>query len=779
MASPSYLPIWQARLQPCKGVLSVWHPSGCRGGGFSVDLPPMAKRRLYCQQCGRHYPLPGSTEGKELFCAACGGGLADRPAKGKTVPKGDAFRGKVISGARLTARLAVRPTRVIYRAAHKRLRTDVRVEVFPGPFAERNSAYVQRLFRQAAVTREIRSLNVVTMLDLGRRTDYHYIMTDHLPSGLRSLLEKKGRVDLNMALVIAEDALRGLTAVDTAGATHGNVSPDGVLFDYDGSARLDHLGTALRPEELNRLVVTEGGMVAGPVFYIAPERTAGERQADIRSDLYSLGVTMYQMLSGRLPYDGRNAEEVAVMHVEAPVPELDRARPDTPPEISRFIGRLMAKDPADRPEGPEAALEELRERAIELSSQRKIRPVQAAGPSQERAAKSVKWGAAWTVVALLLFGLAVVPLFIMYRQHREKQVGPKETEAGTPPRVLMLVRGGDPLVADPLPAETARAVRTLIAYGLSFCRELDVVDPAYAEELHGAGKTPQQIRQTVAADYLLVAAHTRGFQRRNWTLTFAGGKKEPWSVRTECGVEEGQEHDLSGIARALEELLAKVTERLELDPPGEILPVAGADAAAWAQVAAAVEAEREGRWKEAVSSAQRALDAAPDGAPFAVLLAFYNVVDRAKETGRFPRVPALPTEGLSPEMVALAGVLTEMGAVHHAAVERRFGDYLSRFPRSARGYFLLALWRLYARGSPEEAAVSLKHAVELDPGFMPAAFSYLDVLAKQDPGRIEGFLADYKKMALSKDNAYRLARYAEELLDQPATAAERPDSSPQ
>ena len=665
---------------------------------------------------------------------------------GLTPPRGDPFRGKVMGGARLTKRLVVRPTRIIYEGTDRSQRTQVRVEVFPEPFAGHNSSYIRHVLRQAVMTRQITSRHVVAVLEMGRRSE-------HLPSTLQRLIEKKGQMGLNRALTIAEDILHALAAVEAIGAIHGNVTPEGVLLDYDGSARLDHLGTALRPQELNRLTLTENGTVAGRALYIAPERACDERQADMRCDLYSLGATMYHLLSGRPPYDGENAQDVMRQHAEAPVPDLAEARPGIPPAICGFIERLMAKDPADRPPGPQAALEELRECAVEMSSKKQIGPVRAGVPKDAQVRR-------------------------MYLQHREKRLELRKADLTTPPKVLVLIQASDAVAEDPLPPERARAIRAFIAYALSFRPELEVMDWAYPDQLRAAGYATQRIRETAGADYLLVAQHAPGFERRNWTLTFSGGQKTPWSVQTQCTSERDRQDDLSNMADALQTLLERVAARLELPPHAGGISPAGASVSAWSSFADAVQAEREGKWPEAAAAARRAVDAAPGAAPFLVLSAFYSTVAQAKAPGPFSPVPEMRPEDLPPEMAGLATVLTEIRAPGAVAVERRFGEFLSRLPRSARGYFLLGSWRLHVAARPEEAAVSLKHAADLDPDYMPPAFAYVELLARQDPGKVKGFLEGHKERATNKENTYRLSRYAEELLDEAAPVG-APNNPPQ
>lgn len=701
----------------------------------------------------------------ELYCAACGGALADRPSAEARRPAKDPFAGKVIRGARLRKIVAVRPAGVVYRATHRQLRTGLRVEVFTTAFGEQNPAHMRLLFRRASLTGELRSRYVVSLLDLGRQSDCWYIITDFLPSGLRALLERGGRLPVNRVLTLAEDMLQGLVAVHGAGAYHGNVTPEGVLLGHEGSARLDRLGAVERLEELNRLVISAGGMVAGPALYLASERRGDQQRADIRSDLYSLGATLYEMLSGRAPYTGASAGEVLAKHAAAPMPDLRQARPDVPVEICEFIEWLLAKDPDERPQEPQEALDELRHLAVELSRQKKISPVKGAVTRAQRVRSAVKWTGAWTVVAAALGVMAVIPAVLIYQQRRRKQAIQQEVEARAPRSVLILLEGAAPSPEDPLPPRRAGAIRTLAAYRLAFYPELEVTDPLWAAELTKAGKSPEQVRQATGSRYLLTAVHTPGFERRNWALTFAGRRRmKPWWICVRCSVEPDQPDGLSALESALDRLLARAAGPLRLGPRHHGLPATGAGDAAWALMAEALRAEREGRLREALEHAEQAQQQSAGAGPFALLAAFYRAADHAREQGEFPAVSGLAAEVLPPKMAALSELLEALGAGERTEVEWAFGERLAQFPRWARGYFLLGLWWLYAEERPAEALVALRHATDVDPGYMPAARACVELLVRLRPEEVEAFLGDHREKVADKESAFRLRRYAEELL---------------
>jgi len=766
---------------------------------------------LYCPQCARTYALRSAVEGWELCCAACGSVLAAGSPPGELRlslagilrlrwREKDPFLGRAIAGVRLARRLTVYPTRIVYRGAHKGLRAQVRVEVFPAAFVDQNMDYIQRLFARAAATNETRSTYVVTVLDLGRRRDCCFVVTERQPSNLRALLDREGGLSVRRALVFADNVLSGLSAVEAVGRAHGNATPDGVLLSYDGSAKLDHLGQVQRPEDLRRLVITPGGNVTGPAFYAAPEAIGAggsgqgsEDRADIRSDIYSLGITMYEMLGGRPPYEAATAEQVLRKHAQEPTPDLSLAAPAVPAELSRFVARLMAKDRAERPQTPQQALAELRDCAVSLSRRGRIEPVSAAASGPERKRAAARSATLWSIAALVLVALAIIPVVWMYRQRQHASAAAEQTQPGAPQKVLVVLGPARPALKDELTPDEVLAVRTLIAQALALYPDLSVADESHSQDAEKTGMVAPESLEKAGVSHVLVAAYAAGFGRRNWTLRFITPAKKPWSASVECAVEAEGRGSLAPLESAVNELLCKAAVQMKLGAvpalpssadPKVWAPATGADAKAWALIGRALLAEREDRWDEALACARQAHASAPDAASFALLSAFYEAVESVRKTGRFP--DASPDAGTSsgsggaglvavpPEMAAIRRVLKATGEGDPAAVERSFADYLQQFPRSARGYFLLGLWRLHGERSEETAVVAFRHAFELDPRYTPPAHACVELLARRSPAEVEAFVKDAAARIEDKDAVRRIEEFAHQL----ASARYAPRASP-
>ncbi len=676
-----------------------------------------------------------------LYCRACNGPLSPDPPSGPTGEPEDAFRGRDIQGAVLRKRLRVRPDRSIYRASHKKLRRDVRVEVFPIGEREAPPPRLRLLLNRAAVAAGVRSPYVATVLEMGRLSDCCFIITERFERPVQELLDRGEPVAIARALRITEAALRGLAALHRADAVHGVLTPNTILQAPAGAFLLDHPG-ALRHDSLNRLTLSEGGMVTGPALYVAPERALDERRADIRSDLYSVGALAYHMLSARPPAEGANAQEVMARHVEGTVPPLASSRTDLSPAICSFVDGLLAREPSERPHAPEAALEQLRDCAEESGH------LPEGQPAEERETAPLGWTAKWTVVSVLLLAAAIVPFVMMYVKHVRQKAPPPGVHD-----VLFIVRAKQ-LAHDPLRPAESRAVGALVRYHFSFCPPLELVEPPGGKPPPDAAALQQTLEETSAGNVLLLT-HGKGMQRRNWDARFAHQKGSRWSTRAQCAIPLEAE-DWGELEKALGEVLERAVRFLGLTCEAVPGPPIEAPVGEWVSLAEAVEAERHGRWAEALNVLGTGV--AP---PSRLLRTYYTAVLGAKNAGR-PRPAELPPqEGLPPEMNGLAETLRVLRKGEPGPVQEKFGEFLSRFPASARGYYLLGLWRLHALNRPGEASIAFRHAARQNPGYQPAARACARLLVDRNPAELDAFLEEYEEKA--PELGRRLREYVQNL----------------
>jgi serine/threonine-protein kinase len=163
----------------------------------------------------------------------------------------------------------------------------------------------------------------------------------------------EGKLPAVEAARIALECARALAAAHAVGVVHRDIKPSNILLDTNGNATVTDFGIALVTSQPARELA---GSTAGTPRYMSPEQALGE-QVDGRSDVYALGVVLYEMLTGTCPFPGRNATEVIAKHISAPVPRLSEREPKTPVALVRLVDRILAKDPAGRPTAAELVKE--------------------------------------------------------------------------------------------------------------------------------------------------------------------------------------------------------------------------------------------------------------------------------------------------------------------------------------------------------------------------------------------------------------------------------------
>ena len=248
-------------------------------------------------------------------------------------------------------------------------------------------ASLARFEAEAATAARLNHPNIVHIYAVGGEGRARYIAMEYVPGWtLREYLERKGRPDLRLAFSIMRQATLAVGAAGEVGLVHRDIKPENLLMTRKGLVKVADFGLC-RVEGASRPEMTQAGVTVGTPLYMSPEQVQG-RPLDHRSDLYSLGVTFYHMLAGSPPFRGEASLAVAMRHVhEAPV-SLGVHRPDLPEELLALVMKLLAKDPADRPQRADEVLADLaraREAALHLLGP----PAGPAIPAQEGASASI------------------------------------------------------------------------------------------------------------------------------------------------------------------------------------------------------------------------------------------------------------------------------------------------------------------------------------------------------------------------------------------------------
>ncbi len=236
---------------------------------------------------------------------------------------------------------------VVYRARDIRLNRIVAIKVLPPELAY-DPAISTRFTREAQTSAQLSHAHIVPIYDVGEREGIAYFVMALVSGGnLAALLAREPRQPIEEVRRLLGEIADALAYAHLRGVIHRDIKPDNILLDADsGRAIVTDFGIARAIEAGTRLTIT--GNALGTPQYMSPEQAVGEREVDGRSDIYSLGVVAYQMLTGRLPFTGGNTMALLLKHVnERPLPIVD-LRPDAPKPLRDAIERALMKAPEDR-----------------------------------------------------------------------------------------------------------------------------------------------------------------------------------------------------------------------------------------------------------------------------------------------------------------------------------------------------------------------------------------------------------------------------------------------
>lgn len=233
---------------------------------------------------------------------------------------------------------------IVYRGLHTTLKTAIAIKFLKSHYND-VSAH-ERFAREAQLLAQLSHIHIVRVLDYEDDPVRPYVVMEYV-EGLSAaeLIRQSGRLHWPRALQITLDAARGLQAAFKLNIIHRDIKPGNILVARDGIGKLVDFGlaTTLQPESDQSDQADNKEPIQGTIGYIAPEMLA-HGNSDHRSDIYSLGATLFHLIAGRLPFEGRSVSQVMVKHLQAPVPVLHELVTDVPPQLSIIIQRMMAKD---------------------------------------------------------------------------------------------------------------------------------------------------------------------------------------------------------------------------------------------------------------------------------------------------------------------------------------------------------------------------------------------------------------------------------------------------
>ena len=279
-----------------------------------------------------------------------------------TSQQADPLIGRLVDGRyRVRARIARGGMATVYVATDLRLERRVALKVMHGHLSD-DTVFQSRFIQEARSAARLSDPHVVNVFDQGQDGEMAYLVMEYLPGiTLRELLREHRRLTVDQTLTIMDAILSGLAAAHRAGIVHRDVKPENVLLAEDGRIKIGDFGLA-RATTAN---TASGAQLMGTIAYLAPELVT-RGTADARSDIYSLGIMLYEMLAGEQPYKGEQPMQIAYQHATDSVPRPSAKNPSVPEQLDELVLWATEREPGDRPIDAGAMLQRLREVEKEL-----------------------------------------------------------------------------------------------------------------------------------------------------------------------------------------------------------------------------------------------------------------------------------------------------------------------------------------------------------------------------------------------------------------------------
>jgi WD40 repeat protein/serine/threonine protein kinase len=382
----------------------------------------------HCEPCGRQLADVGTDtfidalrRGERLpplfgaTAALDGTDRATPAAAGGDTPSGLPPELQAHSRYRVLALLGAGGMGAVYKAEHRFMDRQVALKVMTRALVG-STASVERFRREFKAAARLSHPNIVAAYDAEQAGDLHYLVMEYVEgTDLARWLAERGPLPAAEACAYVREAALGLQNAHEHGMIHRDIKPHNLMRTPDGSVKILDFGLARLAAEAGSALggMTGQGTLLGTVDYLAPEQADDARRADIRSDIYSLGCTLYHLLAGRPPFPQGTLVQKVMAHRERQAQSLLELRPDLPPGLARVVERMMAKPPADRYQTPAevaVALAPFADGTLALESA----PALPKGPAKARLSGRPprrRWRVAVATLVLGLLGLAAAAVY--------------------------------------------------------------------------------------------------------------------------------------------------------------------------------------------------------------------------------------------------------------------------------------------------------------------------------------------------------------------------------
>src|SRR6266568_4768626 len=333
----------------------------------ALELGADQRAAFLANECGSDEALRGEVESllayKERTQSPLQTPVVDQAFRALAESDGESLIGKTVSHYQIVSRIGEGGMGLVYAALDQRLNRKVALKFLPPSFIK-DQEQVRRLHREARAASAFHHPNIVTIYEFGQADSQQFIAMEFVEG--ETLRQKMSvPMPLHEILNIAIQVASGLAVAHQAGVLHRDIKPENVMFGKDGFVKVLDFGIAKFKDQQGpavpaSIVDTEASVAAGTLSYMSPEQARGE-PLDARTDFFSLGILLFEMITGKKPFSGDNQTEMLRSLLDDEAPRLSAHRQDVPPDLQRIVGKALKKSREDRYQSARELLADLRE----------------------------------------------------------------------------------------------------------------------------------------------------------------------------------------------------------------------------------------------------------------------------------------------------------------------------------------------------------------------------------------------------------------------------------
>ncbi len=351
--------------------------SGRKAARALVSVPRATRKQVpkirFACPCGQVHVVPMQHVGRKGTCGGCGESITVPVVDPRMDSLSEQMIGITVGGCILLYKIGGGGMGGVYKAHHLALDVAVAVKLLHSHLAEKDPIFIRRFIREARSAAKLQHPNIVGVMNVGFEKGVHFLVMPYVGGGsAAALLAKIGRLPLAKVLQIGIEITRALNVAEENRMLHRDIKPANILFNTRGEAMLADLGLAKHYLESQDAGITQTGITCGTPLYFSPEQAKGSQHLDIRSDIYSLGITLYHLLTGAPPFIGESAYVIFQKHVHDPLPPFkDGINIPLVEEVFQILFKMTTKKPEDRFQDSRELLQALEELRRELSEHSK------------------------------------------------------------------------------------------------------------------------------------------------------------------------------------------------------------------------------------------------------------------------------------------------------------------------------------------------------------------------------------------------------------------------